>query len=73
MPRVSRPSWSQCAPAGSWLIDCWQTGRVSDAEWDQWAMNARRMYKSLLKADFSEPQALIMVGQMLGSLVAAPA
>jgi hypothetical protein len=55
------------------LIASWQTGRVSDAEWDQWAMNARRMYKSLLKQDFSEPQALIIVGQMLGALVATPA
>jgi hypothetical protein len=45
---------------------------MSEMEWDEWARNARRMHQSLLEQGFSEPQALIIVGQMLGSLISTP-
>jgi hypothetical protein len=42
---------------------------VADWVWTEWAQNARKMYEALIQQGFTEPQALIMVGQMLGSVV----
>ena len=40
--------------------------------WAEWARNAKKMYAALLQEGFTEPQALIMVGQMLGTVISAP-
>jgi hypothetical protein len=45
---------------------------VADWDWRIWAGNAKKMHKALLEEGCTEPQALIIVGQMLGSLISAP-
>jgi hypothetical protein len=45
---------------------------VADWDWRVWASNAKKMHGALLEEGFTEPQALIIVGQMLGALVSAP-
>ena len=40
-----------------------------DWPWREWAGNARRMHEALLEEGFTEPQALIIVGQMVAGVL----
>jgi hypothetical protein len=48
------------------------SGVASDWVWNEWARNARKMYSALIEEGFTEPQALIMVGQMIGAVISTP-
>ena len=42
---------------------------MAEWPWREWAGNARRMYEALLEEGFAEPQALIIVGQMVAGVL----
>jgi hypothetical protein len=42
---------------------------MAEWPWREWAGNARRMYEALLEEGFTEPQALIIVGQMVAGVL----